>query len=76
MYSKRNIISNSLHHQGIRKKAPNVKINAMATDGLIEGIEIEKTKMAMAVQWHPEFLYKNDESSQKLFDLLVKKSSF
>ncbi len=30
----------------------------MATDGLIEGIEIEKAKMAIAVQWHPEFLYK------------------
>ena len=73
---KETLLVNSLHHQGIRKKAPNVKINAMATDGLIEGIEIEKTKMAMAVQWHPEFLYKNDESSQKLFNLLVRKSSF
>ena len=31
--------------------------------------------MAIAVQWHPEFLYKNDESSQKLFDLLVKKAT-
>lgn len=71
---KEKLLVNSLHHQGIRKKAPNVKINAMATDGLIEGIEVENAKMAMAVQWHPEFLYKNDESSQKIFNLLVKKS--
>ena len=72
---KESMLVNSLHHQGIRKKGTDIKINAMATDGLIEGIEIEKAKMAIAVQWHPEFLYKNDESSQKLFDLLVKKAT-
>ena len=45
------------HHQAVKVLAPDLRANAYAGDGLIEGIELaELTNMPflMAVQWHPE----------------------
>ena len=63
---------NSLHHQGIKTISNDVVVNAIATDGLIEGIEIPKAKFAMAVQWHPEFMFSEDEFQEKIFSMLIK----
>ena len=38
------------------KTPKNITINAIAPDGIIEGIEDHKYKWCMGVQWHPEFL--------------------
>ena len=68
---KEKLIVNSLHHQGIKTIRNDVAVNAVATDGLIEGIEIPKAKFAMAVQWHPEFMFCEDKFQEKIFSLLV-----
>ena len=52
---------NSLHHQGIKNLAPNLKATAFAPDGLIEGIELPDHKFALAVQWHPEWMTSHEE---------------
>ncbi len=47
----------SNHHQAIRVPGPELRANSFAADGLIEGIELEKSReysFLLAVQWHPE----------------------
>ena len=44
---------------------------AVSDDGLIEAAEDRSRRFLMAVQWHPEFLYKKDECSIKLFRAFV-----
>ncbi|PPR10121.1 MAG: putative glutamine amidotransferase [Alphaproteobacteria bacterium MarineAlpha11_Bin1] len=46
---------NSAHHQAVKDVARNVTINAIATDGVIEGIESAAYEFCLGVQWHPEF---------------------
>jgi putative glutamine amidotransferase len=47
---------NSLHHQGIRRLAPQMVVSAVAPDDVIEAVEIEGHPFGLAVQWHPECL--------------------
>ena len=47
---------NSLHHQGIRKAAPDLRSTAHAPDGVIEAVEAPEHPFGLAVQWHPEWL--------------------
>ena len=46
---------NSAHHQAVKDVGPNVKINSVAPDGVIEGIESSEYAFCLGVQWHPEF---------------------
>ncbi len=46
---------NSFHHQGIDQLGQGLRVNAKASDGLIEGIENPDYKFCMGVQWHPEY---------------------
>jgi putative glutamine amidotransferase len=45
---------NSSHHQAV--EAPGrALVNAVAPDGVIEGIEEPTQRFCIGVQWHPEF---------------------
>lgn len=46
---------NTVHHQAIRDIAGGLIINALAPDGIIEGIEAINHPFCLGVQWHPEF---------------------
>jgi len=46
---------NSSHHQAIKTVGKNLKVNALAPDGIIEGIENPHHRFCLGVQWHPEF---------------------
>ena len=46
---------NSMHHQGIKTVAPNLRPAAYATDGLVEAIEMPDRLFFMGTQWHPEY---------------------
>ena len=46
---------NSAHHQAAAKVAPEITVNAVAGDGIIEGIEDPRLKFCLGVQWHPEY---------------------
>jgi putative glutamine amidotransferase len=46
---------NSAHHQAVRTVAPGCRVNAVAPDGVIEGIEAEGRDFCIGVQWHPEY---------------------
>jgi putative glutamine amidotransferase len=47
---------NSLHHQGLERPAPGLRIAAHAPDGLVEAFELPEYPFGLAVQWHPEWL--------------------
>lgn len=46
---------NSAHHQAVAKVGKDVRINAIATDGVIEGIEYANHPFCLGVEWHPEY---------------------
>jgi putative glutamine amidotransferase len=54
---KTTIPVNSAHHQAVAKAAPDCIVNAVAEDGVIEGIELpqEMHPFCLGVQWHPEY---------------------
>ena len=62
---------NSLHHQAIKELAPELQTMALSEDGLIEAVCLPSKKFVWAVQWHPEFLFRTDESSRTLFSTFV-----
>lgn len=46
---------NSAHHQAVDAIGEGVVVNAVAPDGVIEGIEYPAHPFCIGVQWHPEF---------------------
>lgn len=47
---------NSAHHQAVAKVGSGLVVNAVAEDGVIEGIEYPDHRFCLGVEWHPEFL--------------------
>lgn len=63
---------NSLHHQGVKQIAPNLRSLGYADDGIIEILQAPDHPFGLGVQWHPEELVDEHESARKLFTALVK----
>ena len=62
---------NSYHHQAIRTLARGLSVTAVSEDGLIEGIYKDDESFFWAVQWHPEFSYRTDANSKKIFEAFI-----
>lgn len=62
---------NSLHHQGVEKVGKGLKVVSVASDGLVEAIEVESLPFGIGVQWHPEALPER-EDMQRIFKALIK----
>ena len=62
---------NSCHHQAIKALAPGLKPMAISPDGLVEAVYAPEKRFIRAVQWHPEFFFRKDENSRKLFAAFV-----
>ena len=60
---------NSAHHQAVRTPGPRAVVNAVAPDGVIEGIEDPTHRFCLGVQWHPEYLI--DPGDRRIFDALI-----
>lgn len=71
---KKDIEVNSIHHQAIHDVAPDLKVMATTEQGLVEGLYLPGKKYLLGIQWHPEYMYKTDENSQKIFASLVEAS--
>ena len=54
---------NSVHHQAVKDIGPKMKINALAPDGLIEGIESPDYRFCLGLQWHPEIIVSKHDST-------------
>jgi putative glutamine amidotransferase len=47
---------NSAHHQAVKAPGNGFVVDAVADDGVIEGIEAPGLRFCLGVQWHPEYL--------------------
>ena len=63
---------NSCHHQAIKTLAPELLPMAISPDGLVEAVYAPQKRFVRAVQWHPEFFFRRDENSRKLFSAFVR----
>ena len=62
---------NSYHHQAIKDLAPGLEIMAVSPDDLIEAVYMPGKRFLWAVQWHPEYSWRTDENSRKIFRAFV-----
>lgn len=46
---------NSAHHQAVQSVPAGIVVDAVAPDGVIEGIEDPGQRFCLGVQWHPEY---------------------
>jgi putative glutamine amidotransferase len=60
---------NSAHHQAVRDPGPFARVNAIAPDGVIEGIEDIRYRFCLGLQWHPEFQI--DQGDRKIFQAFI-----
>lgn len=60
---------NSAHHQAAADAPGPITVNAVAPDGVIEGIELSEKPFCIGVQWHPEYLISAGDG--KIFAALV-----
>ncbi len=58
---------NSYHHQAVKDLAPGLEVMAVSPDGLTEALYMPGKSFLWAVQWHPEFSFRKDENSRKIF---------
>lgn len=64
-YYQNKLQVNSYHHQSLKDISPLFRINAISTDGIVEGIE---NNQVLALQWHPE---KMDIKQKELFIKMI-----
>ena len=60
---------NSAHHQAALDVGDGVLVDAVAPDGVIEGIESTRHRFCLGVQWHPE--YGIDRGDARIFEAFV-----
>jgi putative glutamine amidotransferase len=62
---------NTSHHQAVKQLGRGLIINAVAADGVIEGIESTEHSFVLGVQWHPEVLAPRRKLHRRLFSSFV-----
>ncbi len=72
----RELMVNSMHHQGVRTLGRDLVATAIAPDGLVEALEgTDDDHFLLGVQWHPEALTERDETARRLFEAFVHASA-
>ncbi|MEP5761436.1 MAG: gamma-glutamyl-gamma-aminobutyrate hydrolase family protein [Litoreibacter sp.] len=62
------VMTNTLHGQGIKTPGPRVIVDGVAPDGTPEAIYIKDAPgFCLSVQWHPEYRAAHDDVSSRLF---------
>ena len=49
----------------MKRVGSGLNVNAVASDGIIEGIEDKRLNFCVGLQWHPEFLI--EESDKQVY---------
>lgn len=67
---------NSLHHQALDKVSNDLRVVAVASDGIVEAVEyIHSSTFTIGVQWHPESMANTNSMMNNLFKEFIKSSS-
>jgi len=65
-------VVNSHHHQAVANLGDDLVAVSWSSDGLIEAVEDpRRDRFVVAVQWHPELGWKEDQLSQSIFKSFV-----
>ncbi|WP_444451891.1 gamma-glutamyl-gamma-aminobutyrate hydrolase family protein [Rhodobacter capsulatus] len=68
LFGTEDVLTNTLHGQGISEPGPRIVIEGRAEDGTPEAIYVKDAPgFTLAVQWHPEWNAQNDPVSRPLF---------
>lgn len=70
LLGKKEMQTNSFHHQLIKDVADDFKVSARCVDGVVEAIENEDASV-IAVQWHPEMLHRVVPYQNNLFKYII-----
>jgi len=65
------VMVNSFHRQVIKELAFEFIMSAYADDGVVEGIESTKHKFVIGVQFHPEYLFRENLAVKRLFSSFI-----
>ena len=63
----------SYHHQSVNKLGVGLSVNALTSDGIVEGIEAKGAPFILGVQWHPEL--EDTEISKSIFAKFIQESN-
>ena len=69
---RQHITVNTSHHQAVKGLGRGLIVNALANDGVIEGIESTRHTFVLGVQWHPEVLAPRQSTQRRLFSSFIK----
>lgn len=67
MFGASQIGVNHDHHQAIKDVAPDLKVTARASDGIVEAVEARDRTFVVGLQFHPELLWQGDATYLKPF---------
>lgn len=65
---------NTFHHQSVKDVASGFVVSATSKDGVIEGLESTTHPFAVGVQFHLEYLWKEDPAFKRIFSAFVEAS--
>ncbi|SFC08665.1 gamma-glutamyl-gamma-aminobutyrate hydrolase family protein [Tropicimonas isoalkanivorans] len=69
LFGAREVMTNTLHGQGIKDPGDRIVIDGEAADGTPEALYVEGAPgFTLSVQWHPEFRAARDPVSRPLFE--------
>ena len=63
---------NTHHHQAVHDLGKDLRVSAVAPDGVIEAIEHTEQKFCLGVEWHPE--YEKNEDDSKIISAFIQHS--
>lgn len=75
IFRKKTVEVNSIHHQGIKTLAPNLRATAYAPDGIVEAYESRNGWFLMGVQWHPERMFREHPVQGQLFRHFIQQAA-
>lgn len=62
---------NTAHNEALNNRPDGLSVNAVAPDGVVEGVEVSDKQFCLGVQWHPEFFAVEGDPNFNLFKGLV-----
>ena len=68
------IMTNSMHHQAIRKLPETFVIEGKSCEGIIEAVSDAENSSVLGVQFHPEYLVDGSEAARAIFRYFVLKT--
>lgn len=65
---------NSYHHLAVKELGKDLKVTAISSDGIVEGIEYTgENNFIVGLQFHPEMMHRHHEKALEIFKEFIKK---